>query len=287
MLAGLAAMPAAAHDPPGGAPDFWRWSLEPWVLLPLAACAAAYALGVARLWRRAGRGRGVGPGECASFAAGWLVLAAALVSPIDGLGGALFSMHMVQHELLMVVAAPLLVRSRPLEAWAWALAPPWRRALGALARERALRVPWRVATEPLGAWSLHALAIWGWHAPPPFEAALVDQAVHALQHATFLLTALAFWASVSGRGGRRDAAALASVFSTMLHTGALGALLTFAPTAWYPHYLDAGAFGLTALEDQQLGGLVMWVPGGVAYLAAGVVLVAGWLSPPRAAQRLR
>jgi putative membrane protein len=67
----------------------------------------------------------------------------------------------------------------------------------------------------------------------------------------------------------------------MLHTGALGALLTFAPHPWYLHYA-AGAFGLTALEDQQLGGLVMWVPGGLTYMVAGLALAAAWLAPPRA-----
>jgi len=102
---------------------------------------------------------------------------------------------------------------------------------------------------------------------------VASEAVHALQHATFLASALCFWWSVSARAARADAVALASLFTTMLHTGALGALLTFARAPWYAHYLDAAAFGLTGLEDQQLGGMVMWVPGGLAYVVAGLALI--------------
>jgi len=210
-----------------------------------------------------------------------------LTSPIDVLGAALFSAHMVQHELLMVVAAPLFVMSRPLEAWAWALPAAWRQPLAGAGRLRPVAATWRAITAPFGAWTLHAVALWGWHIPFLFEAALMNVWVHALQHASFLGTALLFWWSVLGRGMRRpDAAALASLFTTLLHTGALGALLTFAPHPWYATYAD-GTLGLTALEDQQLGGLAMWVPGGLAYMAAGLALVAAWLAPPRAAHPVR
>lgn len=276
ILAALAAsLPAHAHHPASVAPAALAslWTFDPWVLVPLVASALLYAVGVRRLWRRAGRARGINTREVASFVTAWLVLAMALVSPVDSLGGALFSMHMVQHELMMVVAAPLFVAARPLEAWTWALAPHWRRALGRMARRRAWRTAWRAVTEPAGAWIFHALAIWVWHIPWFFEAALASEAVHALQHASFLASALCFWWSVSARATRADGVALASLFTTMLHTGALGALLTFAREPWYAHYLDAAAFGLTGLEDQQLGGLVMWVPGGLAYVVAALALI--------------
>jgi putative membrane protein len=246
-----------------------------------------YWVGVRRLWRRAGAGRGIGTGQAACFATAWLALALALTSPLDALGGALFSVHMVQHELLMVVAAPLFVMSRPLEAWTWALPAAWRQPLANAGRLRPVAAAWRTITQPLGAWTLHAVALWGWHIPWLFEAALTSAWLHALQHASFLGTALLFWWSVLGRGGRRaDAAGLASLFTTMLHTGALGALLTFAAHPWYAPYA-AGSFGLGALEDQQLGGLVMWVPGGLAYMGAGLAIVAAWLAPPRTPQPLR
>ncbi|MHB1122817.1 MAG: cytochrome c oxidase assembly protein [Ramlibacter sp.] len=274
---------AVAHTGEEAAGATWRWSAEPWVLVPLALSALLYGTGLARLWRRAGAGRGIRPWQPAAFAAGWLALAAALVTPLDALGSRLFAAHMVQHELLMVVAAPLLVLGRPLGAWTWALAPSHRRRVGAATRWRWLAAAWGGITRPVTAWMLHAIALWAWHVPVLFEAALRHEAVHILQHTTFLGTALLFWWAVLGGDPRspRGGFALAYLFATMMHTGALGALLTFAPTAWYPAYEQAGgAFGLTPLEDQQLGGLIMWVPGGIAYVIAGLALVGRLLARP-------
>jgi len=144
----------------------------------------------------------------------------------------------------------------------------WRR-VGGWFRHPARRVPWGWITAPLPAWGLHALALWAWHVPSWFEAALASQGMHTLQHASFLATALLFWWSVLGPA-RRDAQgiALVSLFTTMLHSSALGALLSLSSVAWYPSY---------ALEDQQLGGLLMWAPGGLAYLACGLALAARWM----------
>lgn len=279
------ALSAAAFAHTGAEPATapWRWSLEPWVLALLALSAALYGAGLLRLWRRAGVGRGIGRWQAAAFATGWLALAAALVTPLDALGSRLFAAHMVQHELLMVVAAPLLVLGRPLAAWTWAFAPPQRRRIGAATRWRWLAAAWDAITRPVTAWTLHALALWAWHVPVLFEAALRHEAVHVLQHTTFLGTALLFWWAVLGGDPRspRGGFALAYLFTTMMHTGALGALLTFAPTAWYPAYEQAGGgFGLTPVEDQQLGGLIMWVPGGIAYVIAGLALVGRLLARP-------
>lgn len=260
---------------------------QPWLLVLLAAAAILYAAGVVRLWRSAGIGRGIRAGAAARFALGWLALCAALASPLDALSERLFSAHMVQHELLMAVAAPLLVLGRPLEAWAWALPSAWLRTLAAFGRSRPVSHAWDAITEPVPAWSIHALALWLWHAPALFDMALEHEWVHIAQHTSFLGSALLLWWSVFGRGSRRpDGASIASLFTTMIHTGALGALLTFAPHPWYAHY--AGSASLSALEDQQLGGLVMWVPGGLGYLVAGLAIVAAWLARERpAAGRLR
>jgi putative membrane protein len=190
---------------------------------------------------------------------------------------------MVQHELLMIVAAPLLVLGRPLAAWTWAFALQQRRSLAQATRWRWLAWLWGCITRPLVAWALHALALWGWHVPELFDAALHHEWIHVLQHTSFFGTALLFWWSVLGRDRRSSHGgfALVSVFTTMLHTSALGALLTFATTAWYPSYVAAGgAMGLTPVEDQQIGGLIMWIPGGTAYLIAALVLVARLLARP-------
>jgi putative membrane protein len=295
VLTLAAATPAVqAHAPERVAvpAPLGAWSLEPWVVLPLMFSAALYAIGISRLWRNAGAGRGITRGQVAAFAAGWLALVLALMSPLDGLGSRLFSAHMVQHEVLMLVAAPLLVLGRPLAAWAWAFTPAGRRNLGRWLRVRWWSGTWSVLTDPLAAWALHALALWAWHIPDLFEAALRSPWVHVLQHASFLFSALLFWWAVLGADvrSRKDSGyAMVYLFTTMLHTGALGALLTLAPTPWYPSYAAAtGALGLDPVEDQQLGGLVMWVPGGLAYLAAGLAVVSRLLttSSPRQRQGL-
>jgi putative membrane protein len=280
----LAALPAWAHPLPASAAGdaLARFSFEPWVVAPLLVAAALYAAGVARLWRHAGGGRGVTRRQVACFCGGWLSLVLALVSPLDALGSQLFSAHMVQHEILMLVSAPLMVLARPLAAWTWAFAPAQRVRIGHAVQARGWSAVWGFVTDPLAAWALHALALWVWHMPELFEAALESEAVHALQHASFLGTALLFWWAVIGRDTRSrrgSGAALAYLFTTMLHTGALGALLTLAPTPWYPHYAQTAVlFGIDPVEDQQLGGLVMWVPGSVAYIAAALVIVARQLT---------
>jgi putative membrane protein len=263
------------------APVLWSsWTFEPWVVVALLLSLALYAIGAVRLWRRAGAGRGLSRTQVAAFCGGWLALAAALVSPLDALSDRLFSAHMVQHEILMLVAAPLLVLGRPLAAFAWALPQQALRQLSAPWRSGWAAQGWRALTDPLSAWVLHALALWAWHIPSVFDAAIESPPLHALQHASFLGSALLFWWAALGSGSRpgRRGVALALLFTTMLHTGALGALLALAPTPWYPHYALAAGAGLDPLEDQQLGGLVMWVPGGLAYLAAGLVVAYHWLA---------
>ncbi|HEX5538594.1 MAG TPA: cytochrome c oxidase assembly protein, partial [Methylophilaceae bacterium] len=178
------------------------------------------------------------------------------------------------------VAAPLLVLSRPLVVWLWALPLHWRSAIAGAVRHPLIHAPWRLLSLPLAAWLIHALALWLWHVPAFFDAALANNAIHSLQHLSFLVTALFFWwavldeqASAAGSG-----AAMLYLFTTMLHTGALGALMTFSTTAWYVAYHESSlAFGLSPVEDQQLGGLIMWIPGGVAYLVAGLALGAKWV----------
>lgn len=284
----LSAPAARAHGPEAAAtaPSLWQWNPEWWLLLLLALSAFGYALGLLRLWRHAGRGRGVAPYQAWAFAGGWLALVVALVSPLDPLGGRLFSAHMVQHELMMVISAPLLVIARPLGTWTWALSPPQRRILGRLFQRRGWQGFWGAMTDPLVAWALHALALWAWHVPMAFNAALGHEGLHILQHASFLVTALFFWWAVLGhdpRGRYGVGHSAAYLFTTMLHTGALGALLTLAPTPWYSAYLPhTTALGIDPLEDQQLGGLVMWVPAGLAYVIAALAVLGRMLARARA-----
>jgi putative membrane protein len=221
-----------------------------------------------------------------AFAGGWLALLAALVSPLDSLGSRLFSAHMVQHELLMVIAAPLLVMGRPLAAWTWAFDLPTRQRVGRAFQSAGWQSCWQLLTDPVVAWGLHAIALWAWHIPSLFGAALRNEGWHVLQHASFLGTALLFWWSALGsdpRATRGAGVAVASLFTTMLHTAALGALLSLAPTPWYePYIATSNALGIDPVEDQQLGGLVMWVPAGLAYVIAALALLGRLLVRQRA-----
>ena len=275
----LQVLPAAAHGTNASGHEPGEAVLAAALGALLVSVAYLYAKGVGALWGSAGSGRGVRRAEAACFALGWAMLAAALLPPLDTLTHRSFAVHMVQHELLMVVAAPLLVLGRPLEAWSWALRLPTRRSLHRMTRAKPLRRAWRALTAPFGAWTLHALSVWLWHVPVLFRLALESVPLHILQHGCFFGSALAFWWAAFGKGTRAPtAASIASLFTTMLHTSALGALLTFAPTVWYA-IAQTPPFGLTPLEDQQLGGLVMWVPGGLGYMIAGLAIVARWLAP--------
>ena len=276
LASALSPAVASAHT---GSPlerhDLWSaWTLSLPITIPLAAALVLYVIGMRVLWGRAGNGRGVGAWRAAAFAAGWLALVIALVSPLHALGESLFSAHMAQHELLMTVAAPLLVLGRPLVPALFALPPGARRGASSWTQAPAFRRAWVRLTRPGTAWLLHAIAIWGWHLPRLYDAALPNDLVHTLQHLSFLGTALLFWWTVlhpswSGRG-----LAMLSLFTTMLHTGALGAILTVSSAVWYPAYAGTTpVWGLTPLEDQQLGGLIMWIPGGAAYLVAALALL--------------
>ncbi|MBV9211718.1 MAG: cytochrome c oxidase assembly protein [Acidobacteria bacterium] len=255
------------------------WSWEPVVLVCLALSAGFYFYGVRRLWREAASGRGIRVWEASCYACGWLALFVALVSPLHSWGRVLFSAHMTQHEVLMLIAAPLIVLGRPVIPFLWALPLKWARTVGGWGKASPVQVIWRALTNPLVAWMIHAVALWVWHIPSLFQATLESELVHTLQHLSFFLSALLFWwAVIHGRGVLGYGAGVLYMFTTSIHSGLLGALITFANNIWYPAYAKTTAsWGLTPLEDQQLGGLIMWIPAGLVYIIAGLALFAGWL----------
>ena len=286
---GAAARVGAAPGPG----DVWSaWSWDPLVLLALVVAAAVYARGLQRYWGRVGVGRGVRAWQAAAYAGGLAGVAVALLSPLDALAEALFAAHMVQHLLLIVVAAPLLVLGVPLVPGLWAFARPRRHALGRWWRNsEPVRAGWRALSRPAVVWVIYAAVLWPWHLPALYQRALTSVPVHALEHATLLGSALLFWwtALHPGRAGRLGhGAGVLYVFTAGLQSGLLGVLLTFARAPWYPAYAPTeAAWGLSPLDDQQLAGLLMWVPGGLAHVGAALGLLVAWLGQAEREARRR
>jgi|GEM_PF-134693 len=274
LLLALPAQTALAHDGQPPAPhDLWNaWNWDPAILAGLALGVWGYAASWNELRRRAASqdpGAGWHP---ASFAAGLLALFVALISPLDTLSAALFSGHMLQHTLLIVVAPPLLVWGMPPGSFLLALSPPLRKGLTRWWHTtRWLKPAWRAVTQPWAAWALNVLALWVWHVPGLYQAALQDEALHTLEHLAFTGTSLLFWWAITRPTARSSILAL---FTMAVQSGLLGALMTFAPSPWYAAYAAmTGPWGLSPLEDQQLAGAIMWIPVGVVYTVAALLLL--------------
>jgi putative membrane protein len=267
-----------AHDAAG--PHAGGGAFSPWDLVALGflvGVGVLYFLGSVRLAQRRAVHR---RSERVAFAAGWLALVGAILPPLDSLAVSLFSVHMAQHELMMLVGAPLLIAGRPLPVCMAGMSAGARRSVGALLQAGATAATWRALTTPVVAWALHGAAVWIWHLPALYEAAAASEAIHAFQHATFVGTAALFWwGMLYGRYGRAGyGAAVFYVFTTTVHTGLLGAILTLATSSFYPGYaVTAAARGVDPIEDQQLAGLIMWVPAGIVLTVAGVALFAAWI----------
>ena len=256
------------------------WTVEPFLAVTLALTATVYARGAARLGRRIPRPDGAK--RAASFYGGLAVVAGALMSPLDALAGALFSAHMVQHLLLMTVGAPLLAYARPGPALTAGLPPAGRDAVHRAGRlgSGGLRRAAHGLSHPLVVWSIGAVVLWAWHMPALYELALSHDAVHAVEHATFLATAVLFWGVVfrtsARRGVGRPIAALL-VFATGVQSAALGAVLVFASSPLYPlHAVGARLWSTSPLHDQQLAGALMWGPPGVVYGITMAWLLVRW-----------
>ena len=281
FIAAWAPVTFAREGHPLGPRDLWMvWSLEPGVIAALVIVALLYFRGARKVWGRSASGRGIRRQEAVSFAIGWLALAIALVSPLDAWGRTLFSAHVAQSQVLMLMAAPMLTLGRPLTAFLWAAPVKWRRRLVRLVNREWIRGAWQKLTAPGAAWLIYAVAVWLWHAPAFFQAALHNELVHAAQQFSFLFSALLFFEALIYGPDKRMGFGAAGIYvwAAGAQTGALGALLALAPDVWYPAYQHAtAAWGMMLLEDQQLGGLLMWFPAGLVYVVTGLVLFITWL----------
>jgi putative membrane protein len=265
---------AHAHgvEPPSAAD---RWTPTFWLWFGLASSVLLYARGYSVLQRRLGSPLRRGRLRACYFGLAIATLVLALLSPLDAWSDRLFSAHMIQHELLMLVAAPLLVLARPLEPYFWSLPASARSRTLAIIRRPAFAWTFSMLTAPGVALLLHGLVRWGWHIPVLFEACLHNEVLHGIQHASFFLTAMMFWwALLQGIHGRYGyGVAVVFVFATALHTGALGALITFATRPWYPDQTS----GTDPLVDQQLAGFIMWIVAGTWLTGIGLALFVAWL----------
>jgi len=262
------------------------------MLAPLAISGAWYAIGFLRLRTRVCATHTPLWRNSALFGLGWLTLVATLLSPLHELGEISFTAHMSEHELLMLVVAPLMALSRPISVFLWACPDGLRRGLVQGCNSRYMSRVWRHISDPPIATLLQICALWLWHMPSPFEKALHNEFWHALQHLSFLGSALLFWWSITRSTHRRHRRAIAAVclFTTSLATGALGALMAISSSPWYSGYAEMGLHGLlpgglTAAEDQQLAGLIMWIPGGLVHFVAAIVFAYGALKQGKVPRR--
>jgi cytochrome c oxidase assembly factor CtaG len=272
LLALAAPSAALAHGSESGA---WHPEMSIWV--PLLLFLGLYFAGFVRLSRRSGQGRASHRRGAILFSAGWITLAAATGSPLHQAGEHSFLMHMIEHELIMLPAALLLVLARPGPILLWAFPTSVRGTFATIARSG--RTMWASLAAPVAATLIQGAAMWLWHMPPLFDRALDNEAWHIAQHLSFLLSSLLFWWAVAH--GRRTSHGLAAfcLFLTSLIGGALGALMAFSTSPWYAPYAALGLTpaGLSPAEDQQLAGLVMWVPGGAFHAAAALYFLYQWL----------
>lgn len=285
-LCTAAATPGVAAAHPSGlrAGDAWwlAWHIDGPVAFNLAVIAAIYMFGVIRIWRRSGRGQGISWGRVAAFAGGLLTVWVALMSPLDTLGNDLSWVHMTQHMVLMTVAAPLMIVGSPGFVALWAIPRGGRSPAARLPRRTAIgRALVNASWNPLLAWGLHAAVLWGWHLPIFYEWALYDPVVHDIEHLSFFLAACLFWRIViDHRSHLRLNAGLGVLylFTTSLHATMLGVFMALAPRPWYAIYAGrTERWMLSPLEDQQLAGLIMWMPACTIYAIAAAILFAVWL----------
>lgn len=275
----VALYPALASAHGSGDAHSW-WTLEPWVVLPLAAAAVLYGRGVWHMKRRRVRPGAVKLRSVVLSVSGMASLSAALIWPLDALSESSFAAHMAQHMLLMIAAPLFFVLGRPHLTILAALPRSLRTLHGSL---RLVYTLCSALTGVKTAFAAHAVVVWLWHAPPLFEAAVQSTPLHVLEHIMFFVTAMMLWSSwqLTARVTKASGAIMLSIFSTMVHTGMLGALITFAPKPLYSVYDSADLSWLTPLDDQQLAGLLMWVPASFCYLGAALLVVERFLASGR------
>lgn len=268
-------MPA---EPPTLARLLLGWHVDPLIGGALVLSAIGWLL----LVRRVGRlhpNHPVPLARTAAFLGGLAAIAFALLSGVERYDTTLFSVHMGQHLLLMVVAAPLLVLAAPVTQLLRAASPGVR---GRWLLPVLHSAPVAALGHPVVTWLTFTVVLWASHFSSLFDLALEDRGVHDVEHALYLASALLFWwpAVAADPARRRMPYPLrAGYFLLQLPVNSfLGMAIVFADAALYPHYATLGSpYGITALADQQLAGGLMWLAADVVFIAAILAVVAAWM----------
>lgn len=267
---------ALLHAGTGDSPFFTAWDLDPIVTAALMGSAGLYAIAYRAV--RQNRRKSASPRRALAFYGGLSAMAVALLGPLDTWNDELFLVHMLQHLVLMIVAAPLILLGRPVQL-ALQAAPPEYSAtvVGAVFGRKRMRHIATALTHPLTVLVLFNVNLGLWHLPDFYGLALKNDLAHEIEHALFIGTALLFWWVMIDPVPRHHRASihwrLGMCFATCMFGGLVATALTVANRVLYPHYLTIETpWGLTPLQDQQIGGGIMWISGGIYFVLMFVML---------------
>jgi len=260
--------------------DFWltQWNLEPSILIGTVLITGLYLYAIGPFRKRHYPDEPIMTGQTIAFLSGMLIMFLALASPLDELGDSyLFSAHMVQHLCLTIIGPPLLLLGTP----EWIVKP-------ALSNKVKFKVA-KVLTYPVVAFVLYNVDFWLWHAPLLYNATLENQSIHILEHLTFIIFGLLYWWPIFSPS--KDLPCLSFggqilyLFLSGMPSVLLGAGLTFSPPLYAPYIAAPRIWGISAATDQQLGGLIMWVPVSIFYIVIMSVLFIRWMLQQEAKQQ--
>jgi putative membrane protein len=253
------------------------WHVDPAVVIGLLLAALGWVL-LARRVARMHPGHPIPASRTAAYFGGLAAIAVALLSGIERYDTTLFSLHMVQHLLLMLVAPPLIALSAPVTQLLRAASPPWRARILSVLHSGGVAA----LGHPVVAWVTFTVVMWTTHFSPLFDAALENPLVHDGEHVAFLLAGMLFWwPAVGADPARRRLSHPVRALYILLQmppSSFLGMLITFSNEPLYPHYATLGSpYGIDALADQQLAGGVMWAAGDVVFITVILFVVAAWM----------
>lgn len=268
----------------------WEWRFE--ILAILIPLGVLYTLGWRRLRNQRSAQRLATWPRLISYLSGLVIMATALMSPIDTLGGQLFFMHMIQHLLTIMIAAPLMLLANPFPFMLWALPVGWRKQVARHFRRNALfRQTLAKSARPGVTWLVFITIYIGWHDSTAYNTALIYGWVHDIQHITFVGAALLYWWPVIGAAPRIHGrfpgwGKLAYLIGTVPPNMLIGVSIAFAGDVLYPYYLSVPRFwGVTVMQDQQLSGAIMWIPGSMMFIVAALIILAGMFGRERQPDR--